>query len=139
MSIFLDTSAALDSNLNDMPGKPDVAWENFPFEPAVGTLWIRPTILPGDTVQASLGTTGQDMSQGIYQVDVFAEAGAGKNEAVAMADKIADQFKRGTILTYNDLKVRISAVSRQASVNNSDGWFQIPINVVWISYTEART
>lgn len=139
MSIFLDISAALDSHLNDMVGKPPIAWENLAYEPAIGTLYARPTLLPADVIQSTLGTNGTDSNIGIYQIDIFAEAGQGKNEAVVMADTIADHFKRGTDLTYNGRTVRIRSVSRQTAINNEDGWYQIPIEINYISFTEART
>jgi len=139
MSIFVDISAALESHLNDMVGKPPVAWENFEYEPEIGTLYIRPTLIAGDVNQASLGDAGQDMNIGIYQIDVFSKAGQGKKEALEMADTIADQFKRGTDLTYNGRNVRIRSVSRQAAINNADGWYQIILEISYISYTEART
>ena len=138
MSVFLDISGALDTRLDNLVGKPPIAWENKGYEPVKGTLYARPSILPGETVQASLGDTGQDMTVGVYQVDIFAKAGKGKNEAVVMADLIANWFKRGTVLTYNSRKVRIRNVSRKAGINNAGGWFQIPIEIAFISYTEAR-
>lgn len=139
MSVYLDISAALDSNLNSMSGKPPIAWENVAYEPTPGTLFARPTLIPGDTTQASLGTSGTDENIGIYQIDIFAEAGQGKNEAVVMADTIADQFKRGTYLTYNSRTVRIVNASRQAMINNADGWAQLPVVITYISFTEPRT
>lgn len=138
MSVFLDISAALDSNLNSMTGLPPVAWENRKYTPVMGTLYLRPTLLSGDTVQSTLGDSGTDMNVGIYQVDVFAEAGKGKNAALVMADKVADQFKRGTDLAYNSRKVRVRNVSRRVGVNNTEGWYQVIVEVSYISFTEAR-
>ena len=139
MSVFLDISAALDGNLNSMAGKPDIAWENVKYTPAVGTIYVRPTLIPGDTTQASLGTSGTDESIGIYQVDVFTEAGQGKNEAVVMADKIANRFKRGTVMTYNGVNVRVISVSRQVGFNDAGGYYMIPVEINYISFTQPRT
>jgi len=138
MSVFLDISAALDGQLNTMVGIPPVAWENRPYDPINGTLYVRPTLLSGDVTQATLGASGTDSNIGIYQIDVFSENGKGKNEAVAMADTIADRFKRGTNLTYNGRVVRIRDVSRQTGINNTDGWYQIPVEISFIAYTSAR-
>lgn len=139
MTVFFDISAALDGNLDSMSGKPPIALENGKYTPVMGTLFVRPTLIPGDTIQASLGSTGTDQSVGIYQIDIFSEAGEGKNEAIIMADLIADQFKRGTVMTYNSRTVRVMNVSRGSSVNNVDGWFQIPIVITYISFTQPRT
>lgn len=138
MSVFLDISAALDSNLNSMSSLPPVAWENRDYTPVVGTLYLRPTLIAGETVQATLGDSGTDNNTGIYQIDVFAESGKGKNEAVVMADLIADQFKRGSDLIYNGRTVRTRNVSRQVGISNADGWYQVIVEVSYISFTEAR-
>lgn len=42
-----------------------------------GIKWIRGTLLPADTTAASLGTTGTDYHQGIFQIDYFNEVGIG--------------------------------------------------------------
>lgn len=137
MSIFVDISAALDKHLNDMPGVPDVAWENKKFTPKLDALYLRPTLLPADTIQAALGDNGTDENKGIYQVDIFAKAGTGKKESIDMADLIANRFKRGTYLTYNDRVIRIKNVSRRVGAN-TDGWYMIPIEINYIAHTEAR-
>ena len=139
MSVFVDISAALESHLNSMAGKPPIAWENYSYDPSMGTLYIRPTLLAGDVVQATLGTTGTDQNLGVYQIDIFSEAGQGKGEALSMADTIANHFKRGTDLTYNSRTVRIRNVSRQVGFNNPDGWYQIIVEVSYIAFTEARS
>jgi len=138
MTVFADISGALDEHLYDMTSLPSVAWPNKNFSPVTGTLYIRPTLIPGDSTQATLGEDGEDMNVGVYQVDVFAEAGKGKQEAMRMVDKIADRFKRGTDLTYNSRNVRIRNVNQLPAINNPDGWFQVPIEIVYISYTQPR-
>ena len=138
MSVFLDISAALDAHLNTMVGLPPVAWENRSYTPVVGTLYVRPTNLQGVTVASSQSASkGQDVTIGVYQIDVFAEAGEGKNDAVTMADTIADQFKMDTELTYNSRLVRVASVSRGAA-NTDDGWYQIPVEVVYNAYSARR-
>jgi len=138
MTVFLDISAALDDQLNDMTSLPPVAWENKEYEPTKDTLYLKPTILPGTVEATGLGATAQDESIGIYQVTVFGATGDGKNETVVMADKVADQFKRGTYLTYNSRTVRIEQVRRHGAVI-VDGWYTITVDIHWTSFTEART
>jgi len=139
MSVFLDISAALDGHLNTMTSAPPVAWANIDYTPTVGTLYVRPSLLPADTIQATLGDSGTDMNQGIYQIDVFAPANKGKNEAMVMADLIANRFKRGTDLAYNGRNIRVKSVSQAVATVNPDGYFQVPVKIIYISFTEART
>ena len=138
MTVFLDISAALDGRLNTMTGLPDVAWENYNYTPVAGTLYLRPTNLPGSTDQATLGTAGTDLTTGIYQVDVFAEASKGKNAGLVMADNIANHFKRGTVLAYNGRTVKVTTV-RRGLTDNSNGWYQVPVEILYRSYTQARS
>jgi len=139
VTVYTDIDSALDGHLNDMPDLPPVAWENKAYTPVNGTLYLRPKIIPGDTRQATLGDSGTDENIGIYQVDVFAAAGEGKEEAIVKADEIADHFKRGTLLTHNDRNVRIKSASRRVGVNTPDGWYMISVEIVYITFTEART
>ena len=138
MSFFLDMSAALDGRLNTMSGLPAVSWENKKFTPAVGTIYIRPTILTGDSVPQTVGSAGRDLNIGVYQIDVFGEAGQGKNEVITMADTIADHFKHGTQMTYNGSTVEVKTVSQRQAVNNDDGWYQAIVEIVYYSFTARR-
>ena len=138
MTIFRDISANFDKHLLEMVGLPVVAWENANYEPVIGTLFIRPTNLQGETVQTGLGDNGNDETLGIYQVDVFTDSNTGKGPALSMADTIADHFKRGTSIDYNSVNVRILSVSRSAG-SNSNGWYNVPVLIKYFSITQART
>jgi hypothetical protein len=137
MSEFTNISAALDKHLSEMAGLPDVAWENKDYEPTQGTSYLRPTILPAETFQASLGTNGQDEHTGIYQVDVMVEAGKGKKAGYALADLVADQFARGTDLVYSGVTVTIRQTSRQTGATDN-GWFVVPVEIDYQSFTQPR-
>ena len=137
MTVFADISIALDTRLAGMTSLPAVAWENKTYIPVTGTLYLRPTTLFGDAVQATLGSSGIDENTGIYQVDVFAPADKGKSAGLIMSDNVATRFARGTNLTYNGRTVRIvSARRRPATI--ADGWYQIPVEIVYKSFTTPR-
>jgi len=136
---FLDISAALDANLNTLAlaNNIPVAWENSSYTPVTGRAYLRATLLPADTDGLGLADNSTDEHLGIYQVDVFAPIDTGKGQAVMLADSIADQFKRGTELIYNGVKVRIKTVSR--STGSRDGsWFIVPVYIQYYSFTQSR-
>tara|TARA_R110000772_G_scaffold60108_9_gene135719 strand:- start:1990 stop:2406 length:417 start_codon:yes stop_codon:yes gene_type:complete len=120
----LDISAALDTKLiqfsaaNSVP----VAYENSEYTPTVGTLYLRATHLPADTLPIGLAFTSALDHLGIYQVDVIAPVDKGKGAAFAMADLLITAFPRGD-LTYNGVKVRIKSVSPQPGTR--DGAYYI--------------
>ena len=134
-SHFLDIAAALDGHLEDMVGSPPVSWQNVEFTPTIGTTYIRPTLMPGDSVPE---TFDDDMNIGVYQIDIFVEAGASKVALYEMADTLADRFKVDTQLTYNGVTVQIKTVSQKAAINNDDGWYQMPIEIVYYAFTARR-
>jgi hypothetical protein len=120
-----------------MGSLPPVAWENDEYSPTKGTLYLKAVTLGDSSVQAELGDTGMDENVGVYQVDVVAPAGTGKNAGMVMTDLIGNHFKRGTYLTYNDRTVRIENVNSSEGII-ADGWYTIPVSVNWIAYTQAR-
>lgn len=137
MSVFLDISAALDGRLNTLAGSHEVAWQNRRYAPTIGTLFLRPTLLPAETVGATVSDSGTDEQTGIYQVDVFAPADEGKNDAFAKADAIAEHFKPVTELTYNGRLVRCVSASIETPLNDGD-WYQLPVIIRYLSYTAKR-
>lgn len=137
-TIFLDISAALDSRLNTMSNLPPVQWENRTYKPINGVLYLRVTNLSGNTIVSTIGTTtSTDETIGVYQIDIFAPLGGGKNESVTMGDMIADHFKRGTQMLYNGVQVEAKNV-RINPGRSAHGWYHIPIDIEYFSHNGAR-
>jgi len=138
MSAYLDISAALDGYLAAMSDLPPVAWPNAEFKPTKETLYLRPTVVMGDTVGGTLGADIEDMYSGFYQVDVIAPAGEGKNAALVMADLVADRFRRDTIITENSREIHCLHSSPLAA-NNDGAWYVIPVQINFSVLTAERT
>ncbi|MFW0776297.1 MAG: phage tail terminator-like protein [Rickettsiales bacterium] len=129
---FNDIQAALDTQLATISGSPDIAWEHTVSSPDGD--YIRPTFLPGETVQACRGDDGQDLTNGIYQVDVFKVRGTGRSQ---QPDVIATLFKRGTYLTYNGITVRIVSSSIERSTDE-ENYTITPVSIRWQVFTPPR-
>lgn len=134
---FADISSALDSRLNTLSGGSPVAWENIVYVPTKSSMYLRPTNLAGATTQAGLGTAGIDEYVGIYQIDVFAPAGTGRSQAESKADAIANHFKRGTDLLYNNTTVRLGDVSRTNGTTIEDR-FVISVTINYMAHVAPR-
>lgn len=130
---FNDIQAALDTHLDGMDSTP-IAWPNINYEPTTRTTYLRPRLLPASTIQASLGGSGKDVTDAIYQIDVVQPAGEGRTD---LFDTIADRFKRGTVLTYNSVKIRVRSVEMGSAIID-DAWYFVPVSVTIQTYTEAR-
>jgi len=133
---FLNISSALDQKLLSLGSDP-IAWQNVSFVPTSAEVYLRPTNLAGATRQAGLGNNGIDEYTGIYQVDVFATAGNGRNSAEAKADAVANHFKRGTDLVYNDVTVRLGNVSRTSGTTEEDR-FVISVSINYMAHVAPR-
>ncbi len=140
MSAFKDISVALNKKIQaySVANTRPVAYENIEYEPIVGTMYLRPTLLPAKSSQAGLGTAGQERHEGIYQIDVFAPSNKPLVVALTEADAIANYFTRGLTLTYNAVNVRVNTAS-QGRANRDGAWFVIPVFIDYLSYTTART
>lgn len=127
--------SALTARLQSLSGLPSVAWENVPFTPTAGSMYLKPSFLPGEPVQAEIGTNGQNMHTGLYQISVFAPAGAGVASVNTMVNAICDHFKRMTELTYGGVMVRLIKSFPSPMMQETD-WIQIPITVIWRAYAD---
>jgi hypothetical protein len=133
-TFFNDMQAALDSRLDSMDATP-IAWPNVPYEPQAGTVYVRPNFIPGDTLQVTLGVSGQDETNAIYQVDVVVPRGTGRP---TLLDTVADHFKRGTTLTYNGTTLRVRSVSIGPAILEG-AWYFVPVSINVQTYTGARS
>lgn len=131
---FNDIQSALDNRLNSLSGGYDVAWPNISYEPTGEATFLSPNFIPDDTTQVGLGASGKDETNGIYQIDVIYPAGSGRS---AIPDSIADHFKRGTVMSYNGVNVRVRSVSIAQAITEGAYHF-VPVSVNFQTYTDAR-
>lgn len=139
MTYFSDISSALDSKLNEFSIANDVAvaWENKDFEPKTNVLYLRATQIPSNTDQIGMSANGLDEHKGVYQVDILAPSGEGKGSAYMVSDQVADLFKRGSILVYNNTRVRIRTVTKEKGFRD-EGRFIVPVVIYYQSLTQSR-
>lgn len=120
--------AAFATRLQTLSRLPPVAWENVAFTPTAGVAYIRPHLLPGEPVQAEIGTLGQNWHNGIYQISIYAPAGQGTATISALRDAIIDHFKRGTLLTYSDITVQVVKAFSGPMLQETD-WIHLPLTI----------
>lgn len=97
--------------------------------------WVVGTLLPADTTTASLGTSGTERHDGLFQIDYYSKTGVGG--FTDRVDSIANYFTRGMKITSNGTVVRILNVS--LGVGRRDGAFFVRnIDVSYYAVTPAR-
>lgn len=123
--------AALATRLNTL-GLP-TAWENSNFKPTAGQVYVAETLLPNETLSVGVSSTSADNFGGIYQVLVYAPAGASKGAAVAAAEQVVGAFPKGASLTYDGVTVRVLRTSQAPSLMSGDRYV-IPVSVTYRAF-----
>lgn len=107
----------------------DVAFENVKYEPTVGKSYLAGFLLPADTVNPSAGG-GHSRYSGIYQVNVYTEAGKGSTAASALVNSIVSLFPRPTTITQGGINVHIDNTPSAASGRpDGNGFWLVPVTI----------
>ena len=98
--------------------------------------WVVGTLIPGATSVATIGASGTDSQEGIFQIDYYSKTGVGGY--TNKLDSIANYFPKGLRITANNTVVRVSSVS--LGVGRRDGAFFVRnIDVDYFAHTAARS
>ncbi len=104
------------------------AWENNATQPTAAH--VRETFLPATSNAASLGTTGLNRIEGIYQVDVYSLYGGGVGATETTIQLVLAAFKRGDTLTNETTTVIIERAYRTTGMREGK-WYHVPITIDW--------
>lgn len=118
-------SQALEVHLAAMPGLPPTAWPNTPFT-ATTALHLRVSMLPSDS-WAPYGSYALRRFKGIYQISVYAPAGAGTAALLAMVDQVCARFDRQTISRGGQTIATGTPVP--APPIQEDAWIHVPVSI----------
>jgi len=130
MSI-VSVRAALQTELNNIPGSIDVAWENVKYDPIDGTPYQAAYVLPS----VENPTMGDDYHRliGIFKVNLYYPLLAGTATAEARAELIKTTFKRGTSMTSGGITVRVNKTPEILQGRADGDRWMIPINIRWFA------
>ena len=137
----IEIRQAFDSRLNGAlpelgvtPGQ--VAWTNAKFAPKVGTSFIRPSILFGETRVTSLGEAGFERLNGIYQISVFGVKDTGIADIEKIANDLIELFRGGTVLKLCEGKSLTITAAYCSGPFELDDRPHIPVTVTWYCYVQ---
>lgn len=143
--IFRNIRIAFESQFNTACNTASITkrvFENVNFDlteltkTAATAEWARGTLLPADTQAASLGTTGTDLHTGLFQIDYYCQVGVGGYSE--KLDTLANQFRRGTIISAGGTEVVLRNVSLGVG-RVEDAFFVRNIDVSYHAVTPARS
>ena len=83
-----DIEARLNTNWSTTP----IAWDNVPYVPTPGAVWIRCTILPGSAEGLAFGKDTDIEYLVIIDIGIFVPKNTGSNTARQYADTLAVIF-----------------------------------------------
>lgn len=100
-----------------------VLYDNDPTEKPENAEWIRLTILPGESLQVSIGDNKRFRHPGVAMAQVFTLIEKGDQRALELADLIQVAFRSRTEdgVTYRTPSVIV--------VGRSGGWHQVNVNI----------
>jgi len=110
-----------------------VAWQGVKFTPTTGVAYIRTALLPARTIQASLGSGGDNRHSGFYQVSLFYPENTASTTIRRVADEVITRFRLGTRLTREGVTARVSSPPWGAPVVIEPGWIQLPVSIPYIA------
>lgn len=129
----------LDKQLQTIVYLPAFTPENIKAAPQSTNMWSRSTLLPAETQIIGVGSDGQRMDQGLYQIDLYTAQNSGSIDINVISDAIQNGFVRGQYYTDTDsgVSVLINSVFRLVGGGlPSTAFYHIPIFVRWAFYTD---
>jgi len=133
-SIYDDIRNALETQLANTSGIPDIVWENVNYNPSTGTSFVRPFLAPTTRRPAVRGLNPQQLYEGFFFVDIFVPEGNGPGAADTIADTIIESFEATSTLTANSKNVCIRYAERTADISPRDAWYQVRVSIMWYTY-----
>lgn len=133
-----DINAALNLQLSITPlGGIDIAWQNRQYKPSLGNPFVEQSIIPLKTT----GTMDEDLTQGIYHLNIYVPTNAGHAKFNNLADAIADSFPSNAKLVYNSVEViikRVTVRELRKSLKYGQGWAYQPVEIDFLSMNPTR-
>ena len=111
-------------------GTTPVARENAPFTKPPNAKWARLSFIPNIPSVETLGDTGEDMNDGIIQVDFYYPAGSGDVAADTDAETFRSTFKAGHKVVASGQSAVIRKCGRHPG-RLEDNWFIVSVDLEW--------
>ena len=131
MSLINNIQNALNTQLATVSGLPTVYYPNVENTPSQGTSWVRPTLLPANSVLYTLNNA--NMHQGIYQVDIFTQIKKGTAPLWLIADSIRDNFNAVNGITSGADTVHIQEISI-SQAQRIESWWSCYVQINYICF-----
>lgn len=128
----LNVHLALVSAFNSLGHSPaDTAYEQREFTPpADGTIYYELFNLPADRSPVTLGSEGQDVYVGVFQINVVGPSGEGVRSIIEAAQELTAFFTAGTWVNHAGQAVFIRR-SQMSQPRKDDVRLVVSVSVFW--------
>lgn len=120
----------LNDHLQSMGGLPALQLENTRNVGKTGVPFCRATLITSRPSTLTVGTTGQDILRGLYQIDLFFPQDTGVSDVNALADQIIEHFPRGLMFSADGTALHVNTTYRETG-RRVDAFYQAPVVVAW--------
>ena len=126
-----DAHTALTTAVTTALGTTPVQRENAgPFTKPVNAKWAALYYLPNVPTVSTLSDAGQDMADGIIQIDFHYPDGDGDDAADSDVETFRAAFKAGQKFTHSGQSAVIQSCGRSPG-RLEDNWFIVSVTISW--------
>lgn len=125
-----DTQRALIGSVATSLGTIPTGYENEKFTPPSNSKWAEVFFLPNDPTVETLGSEGQDMVDGLIQINLNYPVGKGDAASRSDYENIRTSFPAGARPAYNGQEAVILSCGRSPG-RVVDGWYRVSITISW--------
>lgn len=140
MAIYDDIRAALEVELSNVSGIPEIAYENVNYTPTTNTSFVVPRMVPVSRRPAVRGINPQKRYDGIFRVSCYVAEGNGPAAADDLANLIIDAFDATTDISYTNSDTETIIVSIDYAERNEgrpvDNWYEVVVDIGWYIYAQ---
>lgn len=130
MGVFANIRNALNTRLSTLASVPTIQWPNVENRPNLGSVYLRPTVLPIRSTQVQL--TGMYRHAGIYQVDIFVKIGLGTKVIDQWCDALLNHFHL-QVLSAGGNTIHIETVSI-GTIDREEAWARGFVEIAYECY-----
>jgi len=140
MAIYDDIRAALEVELSNVSGIPEIAYENVNYTPTTNTSFVVPRMVPVSRRPAVRGINPQKRYDGIFRVSCYVAEGNGPAAADDLANLVIDAFDATTDISYTNSDTETIIVSIDYAERNEgrpvDNWYEVVVDIGWYIYAQ---
>jgi hypothetical protein len=96
--------------------------------------WLRSTVLNARGESFGMGARDSNQHPGILQIDIFRPTGEGEVPARQVADQVIAEFKRGTKLKGDDVRIEVVDPPFTSQALQEPDWIRLAVSIPFTAF-----